>query len=156
MPQHNDSCLPLADLSGLTQNVLSDMPHERMKISFFVEGKPVPKARPRVTRHGAYTPLTTRDWEQQVRLAYQLNCRGLFFEKHVALKFRAEIVCRGRGRAASIAGDWENYAKAICDALNGLAYVDDIQIVDGQTVKRRARKGEPTGVFVAIELANSG
>lgn len=30
MPQHNHSCLPFADLSELTQNVLSDMPQERM------------------------------------------------------------------------------------------------------------------------------
>ena len=43
-------------------------------------------------------------------------------------------------------GDWDNHAKAICDALNGICYLDDRQIVDGHI---RLHKGEP---LIIIEL----
>jgi len=29
-------------------------------------------------------------------------------------------------------GDWDNHAKAVCDALNGICFTDDRQIVDGR------------------------
>lgn len=32
--------------------------------------------------------------------------------------------------------DWDNIGKIICDALNGIAYADDSQIVLGQMVKK--------------------
>jgi Holliday junction resolvase RusA-like endonuclease len=38
---------------------------------------------------------------------------------------------------ARMAGDWDNYGKNVCDALNGIAYDDDRQIVDGRVVKHR-------------------
>ena len=38
------------------------------------------------------------------------------------------------------AGDWDNHAKAICDALNGICYEDDRQIIEGHI---RLFKGEP-------------
>jgi Holliday junction resolvase RusA-like endonuclease len=57
------------------------------------------------------------------------------------------------GHKSSIRGDWENYAKACADALNGVAFNDDAQIVDGRTVKRRARKGEQCGAYIVIEPA---
>lgn len=44
------------------------------------------------------------------------------------------------------AGDWDNHAKAICDALNGICYIDDRQIIDAHI---RLFKGEP---HIEIEL----
>lgn len=44
-------------------------------------------------------------------------------------------------------GDWDNHAKAISDALNGICYKDDRQIVDGHV---RLFKGEPH-IFVQLE-----
>lgn len=32
--------------------------------------------------------------------------------------------------------DWDNYAKAACDALNKVVYQDDAQLVDCRTIKR--------------------
>lgn len=32
-------------------------------------------------------------------------------------------------------GDWDNYSKSICDALNGIAYIDDRQIMEGHCRK---------------------
>lgn len=129
-----------------------------LRATFFVPGTPIPKARPRVVRKGkfsmTYTPASTREWEKQIATAFQRQCRGVFFPKDVALRFYAEVICVGDGPESSIRGDWENYAKACADALNGLAWHDDSQIVDGRTVKRRARKGEQTGVLIEIEPAS--
>ena len=130
-----------------------------MKASFFVQGVPVPKARPRVvqSRNGkfpiAYTPKETVKWEKTIAEEYKRQCKGIFFDKDIALRFYAEIVCPGNGPLSSIRGDWENYAKSCADALNGVAWHDDAQIVDGRTVKRRAKKGEQCGVYILIEVA---
>ena len=37
-------------------------------------------------------------------------------------------------------GDWDNHAKAVCDALNGISFADDRQIVDGRV---RLHRGNP-------------
>lgn len=47
--------------------------------------------------------------------------------------------------------DHDNLAKSVCDALNGIAWHDDAQIVDGRTVKLYATDDEPVGVLVEIE-----
>lgn len=122
-----------------------------MIAKFFVDGIPIPKARPRVTRWGTYTPKTTVDWEKLVAVSYKNQCKGIFFEKKIPLYFYAEIICPGTGPLSTIRGDWENFAKGICDALNEVAYDDDSQIVDGRTVKRRAKKGEKVGANVTIK-----
>lgn len=44
------------------------------------------------------------------------------------------------------AGDWDNHGKAISDALNGICFADDRQIVDGRVLLFR---GEP---HIEIEL----
>lgn len=45
-------------------------------IKFTVDGEPVAKARPRVTRNGTYTPARTRNYEELVRLTCQSKYRG--------------------------------------------------------------------------------
>lgn len=128
------------------------------RAELFVQGTPIPKARPRVTNRRTkqgfaitYTPKPTVEWERLIAVEYQRQCRGIFFAKEIPLKFYTEIVCRGTGPISSIRGDWENFAKSCADALNGVAWHDDAQIVDGRAVKRRACKGERTGVYILIE-----
>ena len=43
-------------------------------IEFTIPCAAIGKGRPRVTRHGTYTPQKTRDYEQLVRLCFQI-CR---------------------------------------------------------------------------------
>lgn len=124
-----------------------------MTATFFVQGKPIPKARPRVTRRGTYTPLATREWESAVRVAYKQQCRGVRFDDATPLRFTAEIVCSGKGALAKIRGDVDNFGKAIKDALNLCAYKDDAQIVESTVTKRRVMKGERIGAHVTIEIA---
>lgn len=42
-----------------------------MTISFTAFGTPVPKARPRVTKYGAYTPKSTKDYEKSIADAWK-------------------------------------------------------------------------------------
>lgn len=53
-------------------------------VSFTVDGKPVPKGRPRVTRYGTYTPKSTQGFETAVRAAW-LECGENPFKNGEAL-----------------------------------------------------------------------
>ena len=90
-------------------------------MSFFViPGKPIPKQRPRVVRGRAYTPKPTREYERKVGFcARQARVRmsaGPFSVK-ISLYFSD---FRRR--------DIDNCAKAILDALTGIAWVDDSEV----------------------------
>ena len=114
---------------------------------FRVPGEPVGKARPRVVQHGGrthtFTPAKTAAYEDAVRLAYLNQCKGGFFGgEGVRVKltcwYRAPKSDTKKLRAAKLNGeirptkkpDCDNVAKCVCDALNGMAYADDSQIVE--------------------------
>ncbi len=46
-------------------------------------------------------------------------------------------------------GDWDNHAKAVSDALNGICYLDDKQIIEGHV---RLFKGEPKLIITLEEF----
>ncbi len=46
-------------------------------------------------------------------------------------------------RGGQSGGDWDNYAKTVCDAGNGILWPDDCQIARGMVETIRARQGEP-------------
>lgn len=109
--------------------------------TFTIPSAPVGKARPRVTSHGTYTPKKTRDYEQLVRLEYAKQCGEYFGDKALIVDIIANIpvpkskpktirieMQAGRIRPTS-KPDCDNIAKAVLDALNGIAYHDDSQVV---------------------------
>lgn len=119
-------------------------------IRFFVPGKPVPKARPRVTRSGhAYTPAITKQWESDIAaVARDSGVKPL----SGALKLYCIFYMPGRGKRDKVRGDLDNYIKSLCDALNGIAWEDDIQIVEICASKRRALAyKKDVGVAVWVE-----
>lgn len=98
--------------------------------SFRVDGRPVPKARPRVARGHAYTPKRTKEYEEIVRIAYK-NAGGTKIEGAVFMRIRAvyktpkkSLLCHDRTKKP----DLDNIAKSIMDGLNGIAYEDDAQV----------------------------
>ena len=105
-------------------------------VSFTVDGRPVPKGRPRVTRHGTYTPKSTQIFESAIRAAW-LECGEKPFEDGEALDVMVNayfpitsgMIKRKRGGLDLSPylkrGDIDNIIKAVLDALNGYAYKDD-------------------------------
>ena len=113
-------------------------------IQFVIMGEPQGKGRPRFARSGrTYTPEKTAAYEKAAALAYKRRYQGKSFEKGVPLEMRIRAYCKGpqsaskAKRADMLSGmirptktpDADNIAKIICDALNGVAYHDDAQIV---------------------------
>lgn len=110
-------------------------------IEFFVAGPPRGKARPRVTKKGiAFTPAETRNYEALLRLHAQQAMAGRApLDGPVILEIVALYPIPAswskRKRAAALCGeqplvkpDLDNIAK-MADALNGVVWVDDAQVV---------------------------
>lgn len=121
-------------------------------IDFVIPGEPKGKERPRarmvkmpdgkyVAR--VYTPHGTEDYEKKIRTAYMLQCgkakveQGVPCAVHIRLGYKIPKSKTKREKEQMQAGkllplvkpDVDNVAKAILDALNGVAYEDDAQVV---------------------------
>lgn len=111
-----------------------------MTVCFTVFGKPQGKGRPRFTRSGhTYTPGSTAEYEERVKLAYRQAGGGRlsgFVTADILAVFtvpksytKAQKASAFDMRYVPKKPDCDNIAKIILDALNGLAYDDDAQIV---------------------------
>lgn len=93
-----------------------------VEYTLFVEGQPIPKARPRVGKGHTHTPEKTRDYEARVgwaaRAAGVLPFTG---DVRITLTF----LRKGKRRA-----DLDNMVKSCVDGMNGIAYEDDKQVVE--------------------------
>lgn len=109
-------------------------------LSFTIDGAPVAKARPRFTKTGAaYTQKKTKDAETAVCLAF-VRRFGLP-DKTPSLPVALEVTAfmpipkgTSKKKKALMDGqkiphtkrpDFDNLAKLVCDALNGVAWEDD-------------------------------
>jgi len=102
-----------------------------MRVEFMVEGAPVGKARPRVTRRVTYTPAKTSHYEDLVRYSATSNFTG-FFEKGTPLDvkiiayFEVPKSYTKKRRINCLAGlelptkkpDIDNVAKIVMDGMN--------------------------------------
>lgn len=122
-------------------------------IRFEIPGEPMGKQRPRVVRVGgfsrAYTPKKTADYENLVRLAYNQEAKGERFEDDVMIGMKVNAYYKipkstSKAKAKDMVAeilrpkkkpDADNVAKAVMDALNGVAYKDDAAIVFLQVAK---------------------
>ena len=109
-------------------------------VFFKVPGKPHGKERPRVVNGHAYTPEKTKAFEQAVAWAYkaaggkmmegyiEVNVTAFYdIPKNTSKKSR-ELMERGIILPMK-KPDVDNVVKAVLDALNGIAYKDDNQVV---------------------------
>ena len=137
-------------------------------MTFTIPGEPVGKGRPRVVKKGAftqtYTPEKTASYENLVKLEFQRQCNERFSEQQLRMYIKAYFgLAKGdskRKRNAKLCGsvrptkkpDADNILKCVADALNGLAYNDDCQIVKAVVEKHFA---EIPRVEVTIEEAHN-
>lgn len=119
-----------------------------MLIKFEVLGTPVGKSRPKfstVNGHAvAYTPAKTVNYETLVRLSYQQQIGALMFDKDKPLRViiraffpipksaskKKHLEMLGGAVRPTKKPDVDNLVKSILDALNGVAYKDDSQVVE--------------------------
>lgn len=111
-------------------------------IKFVVLGKPIAKARPRMTRQGfAYTPQKTVNYENLIKYTFQSEFPS--HEPFLGL-IEANITCifdipksYSKKKTKELLEthnnynhkpDLDNIAKIILDSLNGIAYKDDSQV----------------------------
>lgn len=132
-------------------------------VAFTVPGELRGKQRPRATRQGrVYTPAETRNAEAFVRLiaAQAMEDRGPLEEPlmlTVAIDVGIPKTFSRKQREAALEGrilpakkpDLDNVVKLLCDALNGIVYADDKQIVTLVVSKRYALVPE-TRVFLDL------
>jgi crossover junction endodeoxyribonuclease RusA len=108
-----------------------------------IPGKVQPKERPRKGQGHWYTPTKTRIYEEKVA-AYARSAQVERSEEH--LEVMIFIYWPDLRRR-----DIDNGVKSILDALNGIAWRDDSQIVDLLVCKRLDRKN-PRALVVISEV----
>lgn len=117
-------------------------------LTFTLEGKPVPKARARLSRGRAFTPKQTREYEAAVAEAGRLAMSGrspvagavtlsvkAFFPIPQSWPQKRKEMARAGSLAHTSRPDGTNVLKSIEDGLNGVAYADDSQIVTSHIEK---------------------
>lgn len=116
-------------------------------LSMRIEATPVAKERPRYTRYGGvYTPKRTADFEATVAAAWREQQGETLIEKPVTLWVNVGVV--------NMKKDLDNMVKSIADGLNGVAWLDDRQVVELHAWKYPADKGrEFVNVIVRVHGA---
>lgn len=137
-------------------------------ILLIIEGEPVGKGRPRAFRAGAgvrmFTPAKTKTYEESVAIeARKAMAKLPPFDGPCLLELRMVFGVPASWskakRAAALAGeivptkkpDTDNVVKALCDSLNGIVWVDDVQVTD---LIARKRFGETPHVEARITPLN--
>lgn len=119
-----------------------------MRIAFEIPGEPKGKQRPRWNKVGTYTPAQTKSYEAYVKQLFCMECPQ-FVPMEGALRMEVRIFtappksASNKKREAMLNGiirptkrpDVDNILKIIMDALEGLAYSNDKQIVQVQAFK---------------------
>ena len=109
---------------------------------FTVLGEPVAKERARVYSGRAFTPKRTKAYEEQVAWEYKKQKGKFYAEDAVKVKIelyfappkritKKELEKISTGQAIYTGKkDIDNIAKSILDGLNGVAYIDDRQVIE--------------------------
>lgn len=122
------------------------------KLRFTVPGKPQGKARPRHTKSGiVYTPKKTKDYEELIKTYYLLKAPMLMFaDDNISLSITVWYdipKSTPKGKAKDMLNgdiepnkkpDIDNIVKVVIDALNGVAYNDDKQVIEVTAKKQYA------------------
>jgi Holliday junction resolvase RusA-like endonuclease len=120
-------------------------------VSIIIPGDPAGKGRPRFFRGRAVTPAKTRAYEAVIRAAGEaaISARGgcKYEEQPLRMRVKAMMpipaIWSRKKRQTAIDDalrptgkpDCDNIVKAVADALNGVVYRDDAQLVDVSIAK---------------------
>lgn len=139
-------------------------------LEIVVPGDPVAQGRPRVAvvkgKPRVYSPKVSSDWRATAQwwMKTEIQKAGLpIFSGPVALdilacfalpksKFKKKAKVEARWKTSK--PDFDNVAKAVCDAGNGILFLDDAQVVDVRVRKFHAKQGE--GGFLMVRVSEAG
>lgn len=115
-------------------------------MEFIVEGEPQGKARPRFSRRSGtvYTPSKTAEYEKEIRYSYLAVSGGklipagsyavvtvdAYFKIPKSYTKKKRLACEHNINRPDKKPDIDNILKVVLDALNGVAYEDDKQVVE--------------------------
>jgi len=111
-------------------------------ISIFFEVEPHAKERPRTFRMGTRnittTPPKTRAYEQCLALMARARYKGEPLEGPLLLEVRFQLLKPKSVKRSHpiVRPDLDNYLKAVKDAMNGILWKDDAQVVEMTAAKR--------------------
>lgn len=141
-------------------------------VTLNLPGTPTPKGRPRATRGGRmFTPAKTRQAEESIAGRAMAQVLAMPEAVRTALPYAGPLLVTAvfvmpvpkswpmKRRIAALGGsapptskpDLDNLFKLVTDALNGVVWVDDSQIV--QVVTRKVYGSEP-GITITVEHLN--
>ena len=121
-----------------------------MSTVFFVEGKPQGKGRPRFSRGIVYTPRQTIEYEKKIASSYNGGTLTEGVSVHITAFFGIpKSYTKAQKREIENGNleptkkpDADNIGKVVLDALNGVAYDDDRQVIDLRVLKKYSTERE--------------
>lgn len=119
-----------------------------MRTSFTVVGEPKSKGRPRFTRSGrTYTPKDTLEAERVIADAWR--------RLEIPVSDKPMVLICDFYVGTLRRKDIDNMLKTVGDALNGVAYVDDSQLVGVVATKTFTVPGRARSVITLVEVEDS-
>ncbi len=127
-------------------------------LRFEVPGRPFGKARPRSGKYGVYNPRVNVEYEKKIADCYRLALNKLPepTDKPIVItincyypipkqtpKKKRELMLDGKIKPM-VKPDLDNVMKSVLDALNGLAYLDDKQVIRCMVTKDYAEHPHTT------------
>lgn len=106
------------------------------------DARPKPAPRPRVTKYGTYNDKSYTNYKKALRLVAQTKIKTPLegaIKMNILFQFKKPKSWTKKKKEAAFwhtqKPDADNLAKAVKDALNGVAYRDDSQICDMKLAK---------------------
>jgi Holliday junction resolvase RusA-like endonuclease len=119
-------------------------------VNVVIDGDPVAKGRPRLGKGKAFTPAKTRTAEHEARKALRRAMGNRVPYTFGDVDVHMEFWLAGRPRL-----DFDNLAKLVCDAANGIVWRDDAQIREAR-VRRHFDADQPRTLFAVRPSAGPG
>ena len=136
-----------------------------MIAELYIPGPPVPQPRPRLTRKGwAYVPQKHPIHEYRRLISESAKETGMFFKGAVNIEFefifqrpkshwnKSEL--NKKAPKFPSKSDWDNICKGAQDALNGIAFHDDSQVVSGSFFRGYSDDRDQEG-YTKIRISNA-
>jgi Holliday junction resolvase RusA-like endonuclease len=119
--------------------------------------KPVPAARARISRHGAYFPKTYTDFRNELYREL-MRVKKQYPKTFSAYKVEIEFICKRPKNPSNKypVGDIDNYLKGPLDAITKaeMFWEDDIQVICLSGTKRYQKPKEDFGMKITIHELN--